>query len=184
MPTKDRDEARALDIVRHSQDPARRAQALVHLGTQAVDKRKAEALLRRALDEAVHVSEPYLVVRQAAAALRVLQQRKLASDLSAEAERLIRICETESNPIRRGDALWAVALGVEHAAPGAFQNAIAACAEAFLSAHGYLHDYRLKRLASYVNRFSHDMAVELARAIHRPRERRRAFREIGESESL
>jgi hypothetical protein len=49
------------------------------------DNRKAEALLRRALDEAAHVSEPYLVVRQAAAAIRVLEQRKLAPDWSADA---------------------------------------------------------------------------------------------------
>ena len=93
----------------------RRAQAQVILGAEAADNLKAEALLLQASDEAVHVSGPYLVVRPAAVARRLLQQRNLAMELSARVDRLIAICETESNPIRRGDALLALALSVEHA---------------------------------------------------------------------
>jgi hypothetical protein len=77
VPSRKRPQDQARRVVDHSQDPVRRAQALVLRGRQAPDAQGAEMLLRKALDEASHVSEPYLVVREAATALRVLRQRKV-----------------------------------------------------------------------------------------------------------
>ncbi|HEY7063139.1 MAG TPA: hypothetical protein VII06_16790 [Chloroflexota bacterium] len=184
MAIKDQGKTRALRVVRDSHNPVQRARAFVSLGREAHDKRKAESLLQRALDEASHASEPYLAVWEAASALRTLLGRGLSAELSQDVDRLMAICDRETNPIRRGDALWVIASAIEGSSPGSFRKAIDACAAAFLSAHGYLRDYRLKRLAISVNRFNPEQAVELAQAIHRPRERRRAFQAIGHPESV
>lgn len=95
---------RALEVARSISDPWYRCQALAHMAWRLEDQHQLEKVIGEALTAAFEQDEPNRVVSVASWPVWVMAQKD-DRRLSSVVDELLGKIQSESNPVRQGDAL-------------------------------------------------------------------------------
>jgi hypothetical protein len=171
---------RALRLARGIRDPWFRCQALSYVAEHERDRRLRKRLIQEALGAAAEEREPNRVVTVSAWPLQVMARVRDVVFVRAEVGRLLNLIATESNPVRRGDAIFMLLDKLRDGPRDVFTTLLDALQAACLATHpkAWKREWLMRNAVEIAATIDPARARALAELIQQPRLRRKALEAI------